>query len=129
MSTYVVAFTINEFVSRKVPTKNGLPIEMWARRDVIDETEFACKITPTILEYFEEMFQQYTGPKIDMVLLTAFPDEATAIESWGKMMGPLTHRIYCSTISTIVLHFTMNRFNNIQGKRDGRCTKQCIISP
>lgn len=85
MSTYLVAFTLNEFVSRKVSTENGLPIEMWSRPDIIDQTEFASTAILTILEYFEETFQQYPGPKIDIIALPDFPKEAGALESWGNI--------------------------------------------
>lgn len=85
MSTYMVAFTINEFVSRKVATDDGLPIEIWARRDVIDETEFAGTVIPTILGYFEGVFGQYSGPKIDVIALPVFPEGAGALENWGKI--------------------------------------------
>ena len=55
---------------------------MWARPSAIEQAEYARKIGPQILEYFEEFFKTpYPLPKQDMAALPDF--SAGAMENWG----------------------------------------------
>lgn len=86
MSTYLVAYTVNDFESRETVTKNGVVVKIWARRDAIDQTEHASGITPNILEYFENTFQvKFPFPKIDMIAIP-YPMRG-GMENWGNAVG------------------------------------------
>jgi aminopeptidase N len=64
MSTYLLAFVISEFQFR-FEEEN---FRIWARNDVIDQTDYAAKTGPKILAFFEEYFGiSYPLPKQDQV--------------------------------------------------------------
>nr|AVD96938.1 putative APN-2 [Nilaparvata lugens] len=84
MSTYLVAFMVSEFEFRDGdPTpNNNVSFRIWARKDAIDQVEFARQVGPKFLAYFEEYFDvKYPLPKQDMVAIPDF--NAGAMENWG----------------------------------------------
>ncbi|XP_019878515.1 aminopeptidase N isoform X3 [Aethina tumida] len=84
MSTYLVAFLVSDFEFRSgEPTKDSnVTFKIWARKDAIDQVEFARDIGPKFLEYYEKFFDiKYPLPKQDMVALSDF--SAGAMENWG----------------------------------------------
>lgn len=65
MSTYLVAFVVSDF-ERVVaePTGNGVEFGIWARKNAMDQTQYAADIGPKMLKYFEDYFDvKYPLPK------------------------------------------------------------------
>lgn len=59
-----------------------ISLVVWARREAIDQAEYALKVGPKILSFFEEYFGlPFPLPKMDMVALPDF--SAGAMENWG----------------------------------------------
>lgn len=83
MSTYLVAYTMNDFEGRKSDAGTGVRFEIWARRDAIDQVDYARQIGPKLLQLFEKLFAApYPLPKMDMI---AIPDFGSgAMENWGN---------------------------------------------
>ena len=65
MSTYLVAFVVSDFVSTDSPKlSNNVQFKIWARRNALDQVEYANSIGSKVLEYFEDYFQvKYPLPK------------------------------------------------------------------
>ena len=65
MSTYLVAFVVSDFEHKMAePTGNGVDFAIWARKNAMDQTEYARNIGPKILKHFEEYFNVlYPLPK------------------------------------------------------------------
>lgn len=83
MSTYLVAYMVSEFeykVGDKTP--NNVTFRIWARKDALQQVEFARQVGPKFLEYYESYFDvKYPLPKQDMVAIPDF--SAGAMENWG----------------------------------------------
>lgn len=83
MSTYLVAYSINDFEYRESKMNQGTLFRIWARRDAIDQVDYAKDIGPKVLKYFEKTFNvEYPLPKMDMIAIPDF--SAGAMENWGK---------------------------------------------
>ncbi|XP_050293871.1 aminopeptidase N-like isoform X2 [Anthonomus grandis grandis] len=109
MSTYLVAFIISDLV--KLHSSDSL-ISIWARREFLTQTDYAGKIAPNILKYFENYFRMtFPLPKIDIVAVPEFG--FNAMENWGLITfreNSLLFDNYSSTvedkrsIATILSH-------------------------
>lgn len=85
MSTYLVAYSINDFEYREAPIKmkDDVKFRIWARRDAIEQVEYAKLIGPKVLKYYEEYFDiKFPLPKMDMIAIPDF--SAGAMENWGE---------------------------------------------
>ena len=83
MSTYLLAFIVSRFTYRQSETlSNGVQFRIWSRRSVVDQTELAAKVGPSILEFFERHYNvKFPLPKMDMIAIPDF--SAGAMENWG----------------------------------------------
>lgn len=74
MSTYLVAFVVSDFQSRTAdPSLSKPEFRVWARKDAIDQAEYARDIGPKILTYYEKYFDiEFPLPKQDMIALPDF---------------------------------------------------------
>ncbi|XP_066541158.1 alanyl (membrane) aminopeptidase-like b [Hoplias malabaricus] len=85
MSTYLLAFTVNEFDSRQA--EGNMKITIWARPEALDagHADYASKISSPILKFYEEKFGVlYPLPKLDQIALPDFG--AGGMENWGLIM-------------------------------------------
>ena len=71
MSTYLVAFVVSDFTFRRSdPLDNGVEFRIWSRREAYNQTEYASKVGPEILRYFEQYFDvPFPLPKQDMIAI------------------------------------------------------------
>ncbi|XP_055308169.1 aminopeptidase N-like [Sitodiplosis mosellana] len=82
MSTYLVAYTINDFEFRESSADGDVVFRIWARRDAISQVEYAKFVGPKVLKFFEKTFKvKYPLPKMDMIAIPDF--SAEAMENWG----------------------------------------------
>lgn len=73
----------------------GTLFRIWARRDAIDQVEYAKEIGPKVLKYFEKTFNvEYPLPKMDMIAIPDF--SAGAMENWGKFVFILPLKTFSS---------------------------------
>lgn len=90
MSTYLVAYTINDFEYRE-SNVNDVIFRIWARPEAIAQVEYARDIGPKVLKYFENTFKvEFPLPKMDMIAIPDF--SAGAMENWGKITRHRTCR-------------------------------------
>ncbi|KAH8232214.1 hypothetical protein KR032_002212 [Drosophila birchii] len=82
MSTYLVAYSINDFSFKPSILPNGALFRTWARPNAIDQCDYAAEFGPKVLQYYEELFGiKFPLPKMDQI---AVPDFAAgAMENWG----------------------------------------------
>nr|ATU82844.1 secreted Aminopeptidase-like protein [Pristhesancus plagipennis] len=102
MSTYLVAYLIGDFVYKEAPPKdNNVTFRIWSRREAIDQVEFAKKVGPEVLEYYEELFDvKYPLPKQDMAAIPDF--SAGAMENWGLITYREIDLLYDEKASAIL---------------------------
>ncbi|KAG8253900.1 hypothetical protein J6590_019565 [Homalodisca vitripennis] len=83
MSTYLVAFMVCDFDYRdSKPETNNVLFRVWARKDAIDQVEFARIYGPKLLHFYEDFFSiDFPLPKQDMAAIPDF--QAEAMENWG----------------------------------------------
>ncbi|XP_015838559.2 aminopeptidase N isoform X1 [Tribolium castaneum] len=84
MSTYLVAFMISDFGHKtsEPSQKNNVTFKIWAKKDSLDQVDYAREVGPKVLEYYEDFFDiKYPLPKQDMVAIPDF--SAGAMENWG----------------------------------------------
>lgn len=69
---------------------NGAIFKIWARRDAIEQVEYAKEIGPKVLRFFEKTFKApYPLPKMDMIAIPDF--SAGAMENWGNALTEPAH--------------------------------------
>jgi aminopeptidase N len=84
MSTYLVAYTVNDFEYKeaKMEATEDVKFRIWARRDAIDQVDYASDVGPKVLRFYENYFdEKFPLPKIDMIAIPDF--SAGAMENWG----------------------------------------------
>ncbi|XP_070073721.1 aminopeptidase N-like [Drosophila takahashii] len=82
MSTYLVAYSINDFANKPSTLPNSVQFRTWARSSAIDQCDFAAEFGPKVLQYYDEFFDiKFPLPKIDQFVV---PDLSySAMENWG----------------------------------------------
>lgn len=105
MSTYLVAMMVSDLQPFHVSTdssrtKSNTSFSVWTRREALEQTRYAGKIGPSILEYFEKYFEiPYPLPKLDMVALPDFGFQA--MENWGLITFRESSLLFDEKYSTI----------------------------
>jgi len=70
MSTYLVAYCVSDFEYKEsiVDMKEDVKFRIYARRDAMDQVDYAAEVGPKVLKFYEDYFQiKYPLPKIDMI--------------------------------------------------------------
>jgi len=66
------------------------------RKDATNQTEFAKKVGPLVLKYYEDYFdEKFPLPKQDMVAIPGF--NAGAMENWGLVTYRYEQLIFVNT--------------------------------
>jgi aminopeptidase N len=85
MSTYLVAYCVSDFEYKEatVSMEKDVKFRIYARRDAMDQVDYAAEVGPKVLKFYEDYFKiKFPLPKIDMI---AIPDFAAgAMENWGR---------------------------------------------
>lgn len=86
MSTYLVAYCVSDFEYKEaiVSMENDVKFRIYARRDAMDQVDYAAEVGPKVLKFYEDYFKiKFPLPKIDMI---AIPDFAAgAMENWVNL--------------------------------------------
>ncbi|KAI6237348.1 Aminopeptidase N [Aphelenchoides besseyi] len=82
MSSYLLTMVVSDFEFVEGHTKNGVRLRIWARKEALNDTQYALQAGIKVLEFYEEYFKiPFPLAKQDMM---AFPDfSAGAMEGWG----------------------------------------------
>ena len=70
-----MAYTVSDFEYKEsvLNTKDDVVFKIWARRDAMDQVDYAADIGPKVLKFFEEYFKvKFPLPKIDMIAIPDF---------------------------------------------------------
>ncbi|XP_017023784.1 aminopeptidase N-like [Drosophila kikkawai] len=100
MSTYLVAYSINDFYYKPSILPNGVHFRTWARPNAIDQCDYAAEFGPKVLQYYEELFGiRFPLPKIDQIAMPDF--ESGAMENWGLVTYRETNLLYSNSSSSL----------------------------
>nr|XP_023023668.1 aminopeptidase N-like isoform X1 [Leptinotarsa decemlineata] len=101
MSTYLVAYIVSDFHHKTADTaeNNNVTFRVWARKDALNQVDFAKEVGPKALEYYEKFFDiKYPLPKQDMVAIPDF--SAGAMENWGLITYREAYLLYDPKVSS-----------------------------
>ncbi|OTF72637.1 hypothetical protein BLA29_000862, partial [Euroglyphus maynei] len=95
MSTYLVAFSINDFEYTETRTTFGTRVRVYSRPDQVKKTQYACESAAVILSYYENItaipYTQSLG-KLDLIGLPEFV--SGAMENWGLITYKETYVLF-----------------------------------
>ncbi|KAK7075936.1 hypothetical protein SK128_026115, partial [Halocaridina rubra] len=84
MPTYLLAFTVSDYLSNFTTTSSGLPFGVWARSERISDAQYSLDKGPDVIDFFESYFQiPYAESKMDMFSTLEF---GGAMENWGLII-------------------------------------------
>lgn len=85
MSTYLVAYSVNDFFYITSNLTNGPVFRTWARSNAIRQCHLAAIFGPKVLQFYEELFEiKFPLKKIDQIAMPHF--ESDAMENWGLVI-------------------------------------------
>lgn len=102
MSTYLLAYSINDFEYREAIAplqSSNVTFRIYARRDAINQVDYALDIGPKCLRFYEQYFDvAFPLPKMDMM---AVPDFSSgAMENWGLITYREVALLYAPELSS-----------------------------
>ncbi|XP_053692527.1 aminopeptidase N-like [Sabethes cyaneus] len=95
MPTYLVAFMISDFVSKRITLQEPKKLEMWiyARSTAYDELELGLQTGAKAIRAIEQYFDRtYDLPKLDQVAVPDF--YFGAMENWGLVKYGESHLLF-----------------------------------
>lgn len=102
MSTYLVAYLVSDFdykIADPLPNNSNVTFRIWARKDALNQVDFAKLIGPQCLTFYENFFNiKYPLPKQDMVAIPDF--SAGAMENWGLITYREEYLLYDPEVSS-----------------------------
>ncbi|EDV53237.1 aminopeptidase N isoform X1 [Drosophila erecta] len=100
MSTYLVAYSVNDFSHKPTTLPNGTLFRTWARPNAIDQSDYAAQFGPKVLQYYEQLFgTKFPLPKVDQIAVPDF--SAGAMENWGLVTYAEFTLLYSPEYSSI----------------------------
>lgn len=73
MSTYLVAWAISDFEYKEVNMEDGVKFRIYARRDAMNQVDYAAEVGPKVLKFYEDYFKiKFPLPKTDMIAIPDF---------------------------------------------------------
>lgn len=73
MSTYLVAYCVSDFEYKEaiISMENDVRFRIYARRDAMDQVDYAAEVGPKVLKFYEDYFKiKFPMPKIDMIAVS-----------------------------------------------------------
>ncbi|XP_061390810.1 aminopeptidase N-like [Musca vetustissima] len=80
MSTYLVAYSINDFIYKESEASNVL-LRTWTRPNGLDQTNYAAEMTAKVLRYYESLLGPFPLKKLDQIAIPDF--YKGGMENWG----------------------------------------------
>ncbi|XP_072036065.1 aminopeptidase N-like [Amphiura filiformis] len=107
MSTYIICYTVMDFVSKETYTTTGVLVRAWSRAEIIDDITYGMDVHRDILQYYEEYFDYpYPLPKLDII---ALPDLLpSAMENWGLMTYKESRLLFVPGVTSISSQQSIN---------------------
>uniref|UniRef100_B3P5I6 Aminopeptidase n=1 Tax=Drosophila erecta TaxID=7220 RepID=B3P5I6_DROER len=100
ISTYLVAYSVNDFSHKPSILPNGTLFRTWARPNAIDQCDYAAEFGPKVLKYYEELFGiKFPLPKVDQFAVPDF--NIGAMENWGLVTYRETALLYSAEFSSL----------------------------
>ncbi|XP_037727925.1 aminopeptidase N-like [Drosophila subpulchrella] len=100
ISTYLVAYSVNDFSHKPSTLPNGALFRTWARPNAINQCDYASEFGPKVLNYYEELFGiKFPLPKVDQFAVPDF--NIGAMENWGLVTYRETALLYSSEFSSL----------------------------
>ncbi|XP_052844663.1 aminopeptidase Ey-like isoform X2 [Drosophila gunungcola] len=100
MSTYLVAYSVNDFSNKPSTLPNGALFRTWARPNAIDQCDYAAEFGPKVLQYYEKFFGiKFPLPKIDQIAVPDF--SAGAMENWGLVVYRESTLLYSASHASL----------------------------
>jgi len=91
MSTYLVAYSLNDFSHKPSTLPNGTLFRTWARPNAIDQCDYAAELGPKVLKYYEELFGiKFPLPKVDQIAVPDFSAGAMELKLDDEVRFPDT---------------------------------------
>lgn len=78
MSTYLVAYCVSDFEYKEsvIHGKNDVVFRIYARRDAMEQVDYAAEVGPKVLKFYEDYFEiKFPLQKIDMIAIPDFAGE------------------------------------------------------
>ncbi|XP_058986516.1 aminopeptidase N-like [Musca domestica] len=100
MSTYLVAYTVNDFKYKESKVEGSdVVFRTWARGDYINQCDYAAEVGPNVLKYYEEVFGiPFPLKKVDEIAIPDF--SAGAMENWGLVTYRETALLFAPNVSS-----------------------------
>lgn len=103
MSTYLVAYTVNDFAYKQSEpndqSNNDIVFRTWARPEAIDQCNYASEVGPKVLKYYEDTFRiPFPLKKVDEIAIPDF--SAGAMENWGLVTYRETALLFAPNVSS-----------------------------
>ncbi|XP_052844757.1 aminopeptidase Ey-like [Drosophila gunungcola] len=100
MSTYLVAFSVNDFSHKPSTLQNSTLFRTWARPNAIDQCDYAAEFGPKVLKYYEQLFGiRFPLLKVDQIAVPDFI--ASAMENWGLVVYTESALLYSANYSAL----------------------------
>ncbi|KAF0990361.1 hypothetical protein HZS_1950 [Henneguya salminicola] len=100
MSTYLLSFSLIDFIHSNVVTSSGVVIRVYAPDTDINNLQYSTNIAARILTFYEEFFnEKYPLEKLDIVSMPEFM--SGAMENPGHLIFRATNLIYDATRATV----------------------------
>ncbi|XP_013114371.1 aminopeptidase N [Stomoxys calcitrans] len=86
MSSYLVAYSVLDFVYKESKIEGSKVVfRTWCRKDYIDQCEYGAEVAPTVLKFYEDMFEiPFPLQKVDQIAIPGFL--SIAMENWGLII-------------------------------------------
>ncbi|XP_065670521.1 endoplasmic reticulum aminopeptidase 1 isoform X1 [Hydra vulgaris] len=100
MSTYLVAFSVNDFKYKEKKTKSGKRVRVYARETDFNRIDYAVMAATAIIDFYEQLFEaKYPLPKLDLLAVPDFM--AGAMEDWGLVSFRSAYLVFDEEIMTV----------------------------
>ncbi|XP_076457361.1 aminopeptidase N-like [Babylonia areolata] len=82
MSTYLLTFTVCQFLSQEANTSRGYSFKAWSRPESVQQTRYGLEVGVRVMPFFDDYFGiKFPLPQQEMIALPGF--QYYGMEHWG----------------------------------------------